>query len=222
MTARVALTNLQSVAIHESGHAVVSHALGLNVQLVAMWNCPRGAFEGIVNYLHGEGSTLDNVAIACAGRAAISLVDSTCDFELFAFGSPWHPSDMGGDTAQSNPADLPPSDSPSPSFAPVGLMLLSVDDPAPLEVGLCDLQQAHALLAGLDPALSDKHRRRILRFQWDRAREICRQRWAGVADIADALLAAYGVAEQTASITGGPIRAEISGEKLTRLLGFAK
>ena len=217
MTACVALTEIQSVAIEEAGHAIVAAHLGLPVQLVALWECNRGGFEGVVDYLHSDSSPFDNVAIAVAGRAAINIFDPACSFELFLADGTYPPwptrspfeTDMG---------DRSPSCSPGATPIPTLWADKAVPDPPRLK----DLHQAHALIDRLEPTPSMKRRRRILGEQWQRSREICRQRLAGVATLADALLAAYGAAEQRASAPGCQIRAEISGEKLTRLLEFAK
>ena len=111
MTARVALTEIQNVAIHESGHATVAAHLGLPVQRIALWVKPVWV-RGVVDYLRGDNASLDNLAdhlaVLTAGHAAENLDNPACTFEHFIYGTDWlgdlQQAHLGMDWLQSAPS----------------------------------------------------------------------------------------------------------------------
>ena len=222
MTARVALTDIQNTALHEAAHATVSAYLGAQVSRIAIWAVHGGGFEGVVDYFSDDTTLFDNAAIATAGRAVLDLINPAANnFEVFGLGIPretihgendWR-AGVSAPAAKKVREEI--ADGTIAAVRGVAHEMLADDRKG-------DLDRAHLWIDQIRPAPQGVHRWRILRLQWERAREILRPRFAGVASLADALVSAYEAAEQRAFTPGCQIRAEISGAELARLLAFAR
>jgi len=81
--------DIEWVAVHEAGHAVVAAYLGAQPFRVALKGyVQHDVCSGEVEYLYSD-RPFDNLAIATAGHAANSLSDPNVTFESFAARGPW-------------------------------------------------------------------------------------------------------------------------------------